>query len=81
MDEKQALPIAQTWVRPTIQIGFVLASVLIGLEFRRFVLSLAEPSTGPVAHRPPAVEAYLPISSLMSLTHWAKSAAERCRRT
>lgn len=73
-DQPDAVPV-RTWLRPAVQIGFVLASILIGLEFRRFVLSLADPSAGPVSHRPPAAEAYLPISSLMSLTYWAKSGA------
>ena len=73
MDDQPEPATARTWLRPAVQAGFVLASILIGLEFRRFVLSLADPSAGPVTHRPPAAEAYLPISSLMSLTYWVKS--------
>ncbi len=61
------------WIRPAVQIGFALASVLIGLEFRSFVNSLADPGQGPIAPRPPAAEAYLPISSLMSLAYLFKS--------
>lgn len=63
------------WFRPTIQIGFALGSILLGLEFRRFMLSVADPSAPAIAHRPPAVEAYLPISSLMSLVAMISLAA------
>ncbi len=60
-------------LRPAVQVGFLLFSVLLGIEFGRFVLSLAQPAGTPVASRPPSVEAYLPISSLMSLTLLVKT--------
>lgn len=59
-------------LRPAVQFGFVAFSILLGIEFAGFVLSLHHPDL-PLRHRPPAVEAYLPISSLMSLTYWFKT--------
>jgi len=59
------------WIRPAVQTGFVLFSVLLGLEFHGFVVSLE--SGGPLQARPAAVDAYLPISSLLSLTYWLKT--------
>lgn len=61
------------WLRPAVQIGFVVFSILLGLQFRSFVLSLAGPADNPIKPRPAAVEGYLPISSLMSLTYLAKT--------
>jgi polyferredoxin len=46
--------------------------ILLGLQFHVFVLSLADAS-GMTAPRPPAVEAFLPISSLMSLVYLLKT--------
>ena len=63
------------WLRPAVQISFVVFSILLGLQFRNFMLSLAEPAGNPVTPRPAAVEAYLPISSLMSLTYLARTGA------
>lgn len=60
------------WIRPAVQLAFVLASILLGLQFRTFVMSLADEAS-PVAYRPPWVEAYLPISSLMSLVYLVKT--------
>lgn len=62
-----------TWLRPVVQFGFVLASVLLYLQFRNFVHSLAAPAGAPVAYRPPEVEGYLPISSLMSFIYLLKT--------
>lgn len=61
------------WLRSAVQIGFVIFSILLGVQFRRFMLSLVEPAGSPITPRPAAVEAYLPISSLMSLTYLAKT--------
>ena len=65
---------ASRWARrarPIVQAGFLLLCVLIGLQFRGFVLSLGR--DGPVAYRPPGVEAFLPISSLMGVVHAVKT--------
>lgn len=61
------------WLRPVVQIGFVFFSILLGFQFHSFVLSLSGPVYEPVSIRPPAVEAYLPISSLMSLVYFVKT--------
>lgn len=67
---RQASPWARR-ARLLVQAGFLLLCVLVGLQFRSFVLSLG--SDGPVAYRPAGVEAFLPISSLMSLVHTVKT--------
>lgn len=61
------------WLRPATQTGFVVFSILLGLQFRSFVLSLAGPAGSPPEPRPATVEAYLPISSLMSLFYLART--------
>lgn len=60
------------WIRPAVQFGFVLFSILLGLEFHGFVRALQNPAVTSL-HRPSAVEAYLPISSLMSLVYFCKT--------
>ncbi|MBX7183714.1 MAG: 4Fe-4S binding protein [Vicinamibacteria bacterium] len=55
------------WSRHFVQAGFLLAVLLIGWQFRRFVHGL---ETGQVAGtRPPGVEGFLPIAALLSLRH------------
>jgi len=61
------------WLRPAVQTGFVVFSILLGLQFRSFVLSLAGSAGTPIKPRPPAVEGFLPISSLMSMIYLAKT--------
>lgn len=61
------------WLRSAIQIGFIAFSVLMGLQFRNFTLSLAGSEGSPIKPRPAAVEGFLPISSLMSLIYFAKT--------
>jgi polyferredoxin len=56
------------WARPAVQVGFLVLSLLVGWQFHRFALWLADPSFFPPPERPPSVEAWLPISNLMSLT-------------
>ena len=60
------------WVRTSVQIGFLVFSLLIGWQFHGFVLWLSDP-VGPPLERPPSVEAWLPISSLMSLTYLCRT--------
>lgn len=62
-----------TWLRPAVQAGFVIFSILLGLQFHNFVRSLGGPDGSLLEPRPAAVEAYLPISSLMSLVYLAKT--------
>src|SRR5512139_3567642 len=55
--------------RALVQGAYVAFFLLVGVEFHSFVAQVA--SGGPVtAHRPPAVEGFLPISALMSLKYW-----------
>ncbi len=53
-------------MRALVQGAFVLFFLLVGVEFHAFYVQVV--SGGAVtAHRPPAVEGFLPISALMSL--------------
>ena len=62
----------RTWIRPAVQFGFVIFSILLCIEFRGFVLSLEDPH-GPIRPRPAAVDAWLPISSLLSVTYYIRT--------
>ena len=53
--------------RFAVQLFFLLVVVNVGFRFAAFVNSLG--TTGPVAPRPAGVEAWLPISSLVSLRY------------
>jgi polyferredoxin len=56
-------------LRALVQAAYVLFFLVAGVEFRSFYLQAV--SGGAVtAHRPAAVEAFLPISALMSLKYW-----------
>ncbi|MEW6025802.1 MAG: 4Fe-4S binding protein [Planctomycetota bacterium] len=55
--------------RRAIQIGFAGVCVLIGIQFNVFVRHL-EQGVIPAVSRPPGVEAFLPISALISLKYW-----------
>ena len=55
--------------RRLIQLGFALGSILTGIQFCRFVAFLADATPATVAQRPAAVDAWLPISSFMSLVY------------
>ena len=61
------------WVRPAVQFSFVAFSVLLALQFHSFMLGLDGPEDKLIMLRPPAVEAYLPISSLMSIVYLIKT--------
>ena len=64
-------PSSGKWLRFAVQAGFAASVLLVGWQFHLFVASL-EDTAGPLADRPESVEAWLPISSLMSLTLLAK---------
>jgi polyferredoxin len=55
--------------RKIIQYLFLATVVLIGIQFTVFVNQL-ESGTVPTVSRPPGIEAFLPISSLISLKYW-----------
>ncbi|MCD6250275.1 MAG: 4Fe-4S binding protein [candidate division Zixibacteria bacterium] len=63
-----------TWladnVRLMVQISFALLVVWIGIEFHFFIEYLESGGVTGDAYRPPGVEGFLPISSLMSLYYW-----------
>ncbi len=56
-------------LRRTVQIAFLCISILIGLRFVLFYLSCVN-SWHSVVSRPPGVEAFLPISALVSARYW-----------
>ncbi|MDD2600687.1 MAG: 4Fe-4S binding protein [Kiritimatiellae bacterium] len=56
-------------VRRLSQVGFAIGSLLIGIQFHRFVVFLSSASPTTLAQRPAAVDAWLPISSFMSLVY------------
>jgi polyferredoxin len=53
-----------------LQAAFVLLCVWIGIEFHFFVMFLESKATTVYAARPPGVDGFLPISSLMSLYYF-----------
>jgi polyferredoxin len=53
-----------------IQIGFALLCIWIGIEFHFFVRYVESGGAIGSGHRPPGVEGFLPISSLMSLYYF-----------
>ncbi len=56
-------------IRGLVQAAYIAFFVLVGIEFHAFYRQVV--SGGPVtAHRPPAVEGFLPISALMGLKHF-----------
>ncbi|MCX6831733.1 MAG: 4Fe-4S binding protein [candidate division Zixibacteria bacterium] len=56
--------------RLTVQIAFALLCVWIGVQFHYFVGFLDSGGTTTFVSRPPGVEGFLPISSLMSLYYF-----------
>jgi ferredoxin len=69
MHEKNPEPPVQKYRRVS-QIAFVLLCVWIGVEFHVFVRFLESGGAGAFPGRPPGVEAFLPISSMISLYHF-----------
>ena len=60
-------------VRIAIQWGFLLFSLYLGVTFYRFVLHFRSGGATPFVERPDGVEAFLPISGLVSLKGWLTS--------
>ncbi len=60
------------WYRKIVQYLFLATVVLIGIKFSIFVNQLAN-GISPTVTRPPGIEAFLPISSLISLKYWLVS--------
>jgi len=59
-----------TDIRLWVQVGFAALCVRIGIEFHYFVKYLETGGISGSSYRPPGVEGFLPISSLMSLYHF-----------
>lgn len=60
------------WLRRFVQFGFLLILLFIGIRFSLFVQQL-EAGAETVVSRPPSVDGFLPISSLMALKYWVLS--------
>ena len=56
--------------RQLVQYAFLLTTLAIGVQFYLWVAQL-EKGIVPTIIRPPGVEAFLPVSSLISLKYWA----------
>ncbi len=69
---KQLLQPNIQWYRKIVQYLFLATVVLIGIKFSIFVNQLAN-GISPTVTRPPGIEAFLPISSLISLKYWLVS--------
>ena len=65
--KRQSFPIQP--LRRMIQYGFLVLTLWIGYRFALFVGQL-EQGGDPLVARPPGVESFLPISSLISLKYW-----------
>ncbi|MCF7708778.1 MAG: 4Fe-4S binding protein [Verrucomicrobia bacterium] len=59
-------------IRRLVQLVFLFTTLLIGAQFYLFVYHL-EIGSEKVMSRPPGVEAFLPISSMMTLKYWLLS--------
>ncbi|WP_006717441.1 4Fe-4S binding protein [Desulfitobacterium metallireducens] len=57
-------------VRIKVQIAFALVVLLIGIKFFMFVNYITSADSALAVNRPPGVEAFLPISALVSLRAW-----------
>lgn len=66
---KQGVRRTTIW-RISVQLFFTLLSLLMGVQFFRFIEAARVPTTGELPLRPPGVEGYLPISGLMGALDW-----------
>ncbi len=60
------------YLRRTVQMFFLILCLWIGWDFIRFYFSCLTPGQAMVA-RPPGVEAFLPISALVSARYWLQT--------
>jgi polyferredoxin len=61
------------FVRSVVQLSFVLLCLWIGIEFILFVRWGQSSGNAVYMNRPPGVEGFLPISSLISLQYWIQT--------
>jgi polyferredoxin len=66
--QKRPILAYRAW-RPAVQWGFLVLVLMIGAQFALFVRQL-ERGQEPTLARPAGVEAFLPISALISLKYW-----------
>jgi polyferredoxin len=62
-------------VRQASQIAFLLINLWIGVRFYQWVRYYETGGATPFASRPPGVEGWLPIASLMNLKYWLATGA------
>ncbi len=71
---KSTRPRLMAWlsdnIRLVVQVSFAALCIWIGIEFYFFVEYLESGGATGAAYRPPGVEGFLPISSLMSLYYF-----------
>jgi polyferredoxin len=60
-------------IRSLVQLSFSLLCLWIGIEFILFVRWGQSPFNNVPVNRPPGVEGFLPISSLISLKYWMQT--------
>ncbi|MBK5294889.1 MAG: 4Fe-4S binding protein, partial [Acidobacteriia bacterium] len=60
-------------IRRGVQFAFLAVNLWIGVEFYRFVRFYETGGATTWAQRPPGVEGWLPIASLMNLKYWAET--------
>ena len=60
-------------IRFAVQVAFALLCIWIGIEFSQFVSYLESNGSGVFHQRPPGVEGFLPISSLMSVVYFIQT--------
>lgn len=58
------------FLRSTVQLAFVLLCIWIGFEFHLFMKWGMSGGESAFVERPPGVDGFLPIASLMGLLHW-----------
>jgi NAD-dependent dihydropyrimidine dehydrogenase PreA subunit len=58
------------FLRSTVQLAFVLLCIWIGFEFHLFMKWGMSGGESGYIERPPGVDGFLPIASLMGLLHW-----------
>lgn len=62
-----------SYTRSIVQILFIFISIILCVKFAAYVDFIKNPAIEIPVPRPPGVEAYLPISSLMSVLYWLKT--------
>jgi polyferredoxin len=67
---RRAAPDRTQRLRQSVQIAFLLLNVWIAVGFYRFVRFYENAGSGAAPQRPPGVEGWLPIASLMNLKVW-----------